>query len=79
MGTEDVKVTAMNMYKYSFEVQEKSFSLELANLILSQETKTLSSGKISVRGVLIQVRFFFSRTTETILDRRMHEKLTSIC
>ena len=42
-----------------FELQEKSFSLELANVILSQETKTLSSGKISVRGVLIHVKSFF--------------------
>ena len=40
-----------------FELQEKYFSLELANLILSEETKTLSSGKISVRGLLIQVRY----------------------
>ena len=31
--------------------------MELANLILSQETKKLSSGKISARSILILVRY----------------------
>ena len=48
---------ALDYVQLFFELQEKYFSLELANLMLSQETKTLSSGNISFRGVLIQVKY----------------------
>ena len=53
-----------------FELQEKYFSFELANLTLSQETKKLSSGKILVPGVLIQVRY--SRLSFSVADHGHH-------
>ena len=53
-----------------FKLQEKYISLELANLILTQEMKKLSSGKISVRGVLIQVRYL--RLSFFLVDHGHH-------
>ena len=63
---DQIRARVARDYAHLFSNYKRNISVwKLPILILSQETKKVSPGKISVRGVLIQVRYsrlsFFSR------------------